>query len=236
MESSASSPRFAAFALIVSLLALAIPTTAQASSSPARHRSPVACKASQSARKSPALGPSLRHRRRTFAGVRQMQGGWGSARARSRCPSGGPPSPSTKPFTASAPSAPAATPVAAAPRRRRRRSIRLVPAAQPDPDLSATAGPVYWGAWIGSHLTGHRGAVGHGRDHRVRAARRQGRSRSSTSPPRSPTASRHPCKPYNFPAGEFEHDPRPRRDPLLQLGRRRAPRQRRPVRLPARPT
>ncbi len=217
MESSLSSPRIAALALTVSLVACAVPAAAQASSSPARHRAPVVCKTSTHAKKSPRLARRCKIRRvvrHGAFGTRQMLTvGFRSSfrvvrksQPKRSAKSAKPPvkrpvtSPVTTPVTtpvatpapAPAPPAPVTTPPVTSP----------PPVPAPDPDLSATAGPVYWGAWIGSHLTGTEAPWDIGAINQFEQHAGKGVSLVNFSNPFANCYS-SPCKPYNFPAGEF---------------------------------
>ncbi len=71
-----------------------------------------------------------------------------------------------------------------------------------DPDLSATAGQVYWGAWIGSHLTGTEAPWDVNAINQFEQHAGKGVSLVNFSNPFANCFST-PCKPYNFPAGEF---------------------------------
>ena len=67
------------------------------------------------------------------------------------------------------------------------------PEPTPAPTPTPTAASIYWGGWIGSQLTGDRGALGHERGRRSWRKRRTRSSRSSTSRPRSQTAAAPPA-------------------------------------------
>jgi Glycosyl hydrolase family 26 len=209
VESSRSSLRFAALALTVSLVACTAPAVAQASVSPARHAAPVACKASRSAAKSPrrARRCTVRRATRTAAfGAQQLRTvGFrpgakvvGSPQQTSKPAS----RPAKRPVTTPVPGA-VTTPVASAASAPPVTTPPLSdPAPVPDPDLSAAAGAVYWGAWIGSHITGTEAPWDVGAINQFEQHAGKGVSLVNFSNPFANCFST-PCKPYNFPAGEF---------------------------------
>ena len=82
---------------------------------------------------------------------------------------------------------------------------------------------MYWGAWIGSHITGTEAPWDIGAIDEFEQHVGKGVSLVNFSTPFANCYST-PCTPYNFPTGEFNDDPQPRRDPVLQLGDRRAAR------------
>jgi len=203
VESSLSSPRFAALALTVALVVCAVPAAAQASVSPAHHAAPVACKASKSAAKSPRRARRCTVRRTTRKaafGAQQLRtaGFRPSSKVVGSPQQVRPSKPSNRPATTTA-ATPATSPVtspanapAAAP----------TPVPAPDPDLSATAGQVYWGAWIGSHITGTEAPWDVNAINQFEQHAGKGVSLVNFSNPFANCYST-PCTPYNFPAGEF---------------------------------
>jgi len=207
VESSLSSPRFAALALTAALVACAAPAAAQASVSPAHHAAPVACKASKGAARSPRRGRrcTVRRASRTATAFTQQLRTAGfrpSAKVVQQTRPSKPSSrPAKRPVTTPV-TTPVATPATTPPVTTTQPVSDPAPVPVPDPDLSATAGPVYWGAWIGSHLTGVEAPWDANAINQFEQHAGKGVSLVNFSNPFANCFST-PCKPYNFPVGEF---------------------------------
>ncbi len=189
MRRSASSLNLTALALAGVLGALAVPTLAQGSPSSPRHRSPVACKAAKKARKAPRKAPRKVIR---CAAVRVLRHGAVRAdqlKAPAPRPGRHPAFSPTKPVPAPVATAAALAPIAA-------------PSPSPSPQSRVPAGPRYWGAWIGSHLTGIEAPWDKGA---MDAFEQHAGKRMSLVNFSNPFANcfTSPCKPYTFPTGEF---------------------------------